>query len=38
MSYLTVLCKGFLMISGGVEVNPFAYICLMLETEFGDDP
>ena len=30
--------KGFLMISGGIVVDPFAYIRLILEAKCGDDP
>ena len=26
------------MISGGIEVNQFTKICLILEEKFGDDP
>ena len=29
---------GFLMISGGTEVNQFAQVFLILEAKFGDDP
>ena len=29
---------GFLMISGGIIVNQFAYIRLILEAKFGDHP
>ena len=29
---------GFLMISGGIEVNEFAQICLTLEVKFDKDP
>ena len=28
---------GFLMISGRVEVNYFAWICVILDAKFGDD-
>ena len=28
---------SFLMISGGIEVNRFSYIHLILEMKFGDD-
>ena len=28
----------FLMISGGIEVNQFSQIRLILEAKFGDDP
>ena len=29
--------KGFLMISGGIEVNQFAQIRFLLKVKFGDD-
>ena len=29
--------KDFVMILGGIEINHFAEICLILEVGFGDD-
>ena len=34
---LTGFNMGFLMISGGILVNQFAQICLILQAKFGND-